>query len=83
MTLIEIIQEYINTRYIENEQEFILQLIEQLEFLYDLYEYSDSNSEHSDVFTDDESDEETFTPEELEELNNIEIGRNGEFYFMN
>jgi hypothetical protein len=81
MTLIEIIQEYINTRCIENEQEYILGLIEQLEFLFDLY--SDSDSEHSDVFTDDESDEEAFTPEELEELNNIEVGRNGEFYFIN
>ena len=81
MTLIEIIQEYIKTSYIENEQEYILGLIEQLEFLFDLY--SDSDSEHSDVFTDDESDEEPFTPEELEELNNIEVGRDGEFYFMN
>jgi len=81
MTLIEIIQEYIKTSYIENEQEYILGLIEQLEFLFDLY--SDSDSEYSDVFTDDESDEEPFTPEELEELNNIEIGRDGEFYFMN
>lgn len=83
MTLIEIIQEYLKTRNIENEQEYILGLIEQLEFLFALYQYGDSDSEYSDVFTDDESDEEPFTPEELEELNNIEVGRNGEFYFMN
>jgi len=83
MTLIEIIQAYLKTSNIENDQEYILGLIEQLEFLFDLYEYGDSDSEYSDVFTDDESDEEPFTPEELEELNNIQVGRDGEFYFMN
>ena len=37
MPLIEIIQEYIKNRDIKNEQEYILGLIEQLEFLFDLY----------------------------------------------
>ena len=81
MALIEIIQAYLNTGNIENQQEYIMNLIEQLEFLFDLY--SDSDSEYSDVFTDDESDKEAFTPEELEELNNIQVGRDGEFYFIN
>lgn len=83
MALIDIIQTYLNTSNIQNEQEFIINLIEQLEFLYDLYSYGDDDSDYSEVFTEDESDEEPFTPEELQELNNIEVGRNGEFYFIN
>jgi hypothetical protein len=81
MALIEIVQAYLMAnRNRINEKEEVLELVEQLEFLYDLY--SDSDSEYSDVFTDDESDEE-FTPEELQELNNIRIGRDGDFYQIN
>lgn len=83
MALIDIIQTYLNTSNIQNEQEFIINLIEQLEFLYDLYSYGDDDSDYSEVFTEDESDEEPFTPEELQELNNVRVGRNGEFYFIN
>ena len=82
MALIEIIQAYLNSGNIENQQEYIMNLIEQLEFLYDICE-DDDDSDYSEVFTDDESDEEPFTPEELEELNNIQVDRNGEFYFIN
>tara|TARA_R100000734_G_C3252570_1_gene53661 strand:- start:357 stop:608 length:252 start_codon:yes stop_codon:yes gene_type:complete len=83
MALIDIIQTYLNTSNIQNEQEFIINLIEQLEFLYDLYSYGDDDSDYSEVFTEDESDEEPFTPEELQELDNVRVGRNGEFYFIN
>ena len=82
MALIEIIQAYLNSCNIENQQEYIMNLIEQLEFLYDICE-DDDDSDYSEVFTEDESDEEPFTPEELEELNNIQVDRNGEFYFIN
>ena len=82
MALIEIIQAYLNSGNIENQQEYIMNLIEQLEFLYDICE-DDDDSDYSEVFTEDESDEEPFTPEELEELNNIQVDRNGEFYFIN
>ena len=82
MALNEIIQAYLNSGNIENQQEYIMNLIEQLEFLYDICE-DDDDSDYSEVFTEDESDEEPFTPEELEELNNIQVDRNGEFYFIN
>ena len=82
MALIEIIQAYLNSGNIENQQEYIMNLIEQLEFLYDICE-DDDDSDYSEVFTEDESDEEPFTSEQLQELNNIEVDRNGEFYFIN
>tara|TARA_R100000805_G_C3604053_1_gene104478 strand:- start:665 stop:883 length:219 start_codon:yes stop_codon:yes gene_type:complete len=71
MDLVNIIEAYINTNNnIDDVQLYVIELIEQLEFLYDI------------CHSDDESDEEPFTPEELEELNNIEVGKNGEFYFI-
>lgn len=83
MDLVNIIEAYINTNNnIDNVQLYVIELIEQLEFLYDIC-YCDDDSDYSEVFTEDESDEEPFTPEELQELNNITVGRNGEFYFIN
>lgn len=81
MDLVNIIEAYINTNNnIDNVQLYVIELIEQLEFLYDICQSDDDCSE---VFTEDESDEEPFTPEELQELNNVRVGRNGEFYFIN
>ena len=86
MDLVNIIEAYINTNNnIDNVQLYVIELIEQLEFLYDICQSDDDCSEvfTEDEESDEESDEEPFTPEELQELNNVRVGRNGEFYFIN
>tara|TARA_R110000803_G_scaffold160802_2_gene224660 strand:+ start:6160 stop:6414 length:255 start_codon:yes stop_codon:yes gene_type:complete len=84
MDMVNVIQNLIDYNdNIKDPQEYILTLIEQLEFIYDLYSDDDSDDDYiSEVFTDDE-DNEPFTDEELQALNNIEVGQNGEFYFQN
>ncbi len=80
MDIVNIIQQYIEFNdNIKDEREYITQLIYELEFLFDLYDSSDD--EMSDVFSDDEISDEEFDEEELQQLNNLTICDNGEFYF--